>query len=334
MRCRGARAEMAAQARGAVIAALIGNLLVAATKAIAAAVTGSSAMVSEAVHSLVDTGNEVLLLHGMRRARRRADHEHPLGYGRELYFWSFIVALLLFAVGAGVSIIQGVIHVRDPEPIENVAVSYVVLGLSLVFESGSWWVAYKGFRGRVGADGFWAAVRRSKDPPQFMVLLEDSAAIIGILAALLGTFASVHLDDPRIDGAASIVIGILLAGVAAVLARESKALLIGELADAALYKAVTDLAEATGGVAGVNGLVTVQLSPDQVLVAASIEFDDELKVPDLERIVADIEVRLRRARPEVHLLFVKPQTAAAFAAARERLFGPPGQEVSRPARRR
>ena len=329
MHCRGARAEMAAQARGAVIAALVGNLLVAATKAIAAVVTGSSAMVSEAVHSFVDTGNEVLLLHGMRRARRRPNVEHPLGYGRELYFWSFIVSLLLFGVGAGVSIIQGIIHVRDPEPVQIVAVSYIVLALSLVFESGSWWVAYKGFRGRIGADGFWAAVRRSKDPPQFMVLLEDSAAILGILAALAGTWASVHMDDPRLDGVASIAIGLLLAGVSIVLARESKALLIGERADAALYKAVTDIAEATGGVAGVNGLITVQLSPDQVLVAASIEFDDELTVGDLERIVADMEARLRRNRPEVHLLFVKPQTPATFAAARERLFGPSGEEVSR-----
>ncbi len=310
--------------RRTVIAALIGNLLVAATKAVAAAVTGSSSMLSEAVHSLVDTGNELLLLHGMHRAQRRPDPEHPLGYGRELYFWSFIVALLLFAAGAGVSTYEGIVHIRDPEPIRNVTINYIVLGLSLVFEGGSWWVAFNGFRRCVGPEGYWVAIRRSKDPPQFMVLLEDSAAILGIIAALVGTWASVRFGDPRLDGVASIVIGLILAAVSVVLARESKGLLIGERADASLYRAVTSLANATEGVTCTNGLLSMQLSPDQVVVAASLEFDDGLTVPEIERIVADIEARLRRERPEVHLLFVKPQTASAYAAARERWFGGTG----------
>ena len=311
--------ERSDSGKTAVYAALVGNLLVAATKAVAAVVTGSSAMVSEAVHSLVDTGNELLLLHGIRRSHRRPDTQHPLGYGRELYFWSFIVALLLFAAGAGVSIVQGILHIRSPEPIDDVEVSYVVLGLSLVFEAGSWIVAFRGFRATKGDTGYWAAIRSSKDPPRFMVLLEDSAAIIGILIALAGTWSSVAFHDPRLDGAASIAIGILLAGISVVLARESKGLLIGEQADPELQAAVFAIASDTTGVAAANGLVTVQLAPDQVVAALSLEFDRHLNVPEVEALVSEMEQRLRRIRPEVFMLFVKPQTGDIFVAARARL---------------
>ena len=170
-----------------IYAALAGNLLVAATKFVAAAISGSSSMLSEGVHSLVDTFNEVLLLYGLRRSRRMPDPVHPLGYGRELYFWSFIVAVLLFALGAGVSIYEGVQHMLKPAPIHNPTVNYVVLALSLVFEGASWGVALRAFRAAKGDLSYWQAVRRSKDPPSFMVLFEDSAALIGIAIAALGT---------------------------------------------------------------------------------------------------------------------------------------------------
>ena len=196
-----------AEGKRTVYAALIGNVAVAATKLGAAIVTGSSAMLSEAVHSVVDSGNEVLLLYGMRRSRQRPDPVHPLGYGRELYFWSFIVALLLFALGAGVSIVQGIAHIRHPEPAQDVTVADVVLALSLLFEGGSGVVAARGFARAKGDLGWWRAIRVSKNPPQFMVLLEDTAAIIGIGIALVGTWAAQHFADPRIDGAASIAIG-------------------------------------------------------------------------------------------------------------------------------
>jgi cation diffusion facilitator family transporter len=313
---------MAAEGKGAVVAALVGNLLVAATKCIAAFVTGSSAMLSEAVHSLVDTGNEVLLLHGMRRSRKLPDASHPIGYGRELYFWSFIVALLLFALGAGVSIYQGIVHIREPEPISRPTVNYVVLGLSLLFEGGSWIVAARGFAASKGDRGWWAAIRASKNPPQFMVLLEDSAAIVGIGIALAGTWAAVRFDEPRFDGVASIAIGLLLAVVSIVLARESKGLLIGERGDAALDRAVRQVAGDTAGVIGVNNVITVQLAPDQVLVMISIEFDDAMTTSAIEQAVEGLEQRLRAARAEVHLLFVKPQTAEVFARARYRFMGP------------
>jgi cation diffusion facilitator family transporter len=313
--------EGAGSGKTAVFAALIGNILVAATKAVAAFVTGSSAMLSEAVHSLVDTGNEVLLLYGMRRSHRPPDPQHPLGYGRELYFWSFIVALLLFAAGAGVSIVQGILHIRSPEPIENIQVSYLVLGLSLLFEGGSWFVAFRGFQRAKGDLGYWAAVRTSKNPPQFMVLFEDTAAIIGILFALLGTWASAAFDEPRYDGAASVAIGILLAGIAIVLARESKGLLIGEQADQELQRAVYSIASETRGVTAANGLITVQLAPDQVVAALSLQFDRDLDTGQLEGIVANMEARLRGTRPELLMLFVKPQTREVFGEAHARLFG-------------
>jgi cation diffusion facilitator family transporter len=313
---------MAESGKGAVIAALIGNLLVAVTKCVAAFVTGSSAMLSEAVHSLVDTGNEVLLLYGMRRSQKTPDSQHPIGYGRELYFWSFIVALLLFSLGAGVSIYEGIAHIRDPEPIVSPVVSYVVLGLSLLFEGGSWIVAARSFAASKGDLGWWAAIRSSKNPPAFMVLLEDSAAIIGIGFALAGTWAAVHFDDPRFDGAASVAIGLLLAAVSIVLARESKGLLIGERADAVLDDAVRRIACDTSGVIGVNNVITVQLAPDQATVMLSIEFDDALTTAGIEDAVDRLEQRLRAARPEVHLLFVKPQTAEGFTRARSRFLEP------------
>lgn len=310
---------MAEAAKRTVIAALLGNLAIAVTKFAAALFTGSSAMLSEAVHSLVDTGNEVLLLYGMRRARLAPDPKHPIGYGRELYFWSFIVALLLFAAGGGVSIVQGIAHLRAPEPIERPGISYAVLGLSLLFEGASWTVAYRGFRQSVGDDGLWRAIRRSKDPPQFMVLLEDSAAIIGILIALAGTWAAVTFADARLDGIASIAIGVLLVGVSVVLARESKGLLIGERGDEALEHAVRAAAAGVAEIERVNGLLSIQLAPDQVVVAASIEFADALTAPAIERAVVALEDAVRAARPDVHLLFVKPQTASGYAAARDRL---------------
>lgn len=290
-----------------VIAALIGNALVAGTKLVAALVTGSSAMLSEALHTVADTGNELLLLHGMRRAARPADADHPFGHGRELYFWSFVVALLVFALGSGVSVYEGVSHVLHPTPLTNPGVNYAVLGLALVFESGSWWVALGAFREAKGELAYLEAVRRSKDPSTFIVLAEDSAAILGILIAFAGTAAAEALRRPVLDGVASIAIGLLLAVVALVLARETKGLLIGEPASSALSTSICDLAGQHPGVQRSNGLFTVHLGPRQVLAVLSIEFRDALRVPEVESIVADIEARVRQRHPEVVSVLVKPQ---------------------------
>jgi cation diffusion facilitator family transporter len=302
----------------AVWAALIGNLLVALAKFVAAAVSGSSAMLSEAVHSLVDTVNEVLLLYGIARSTRPADRQHPLGYGRELYFWSFVVALLIFALGAGVSAYEGVNHVLNPEPIERPVLIYIVLGVSFAFEAVSWWISLRAFGSTRRNRGWWEAFRRSKDPPAFIVVFEDSAALLGILVAAAGTSLTVHTQDPRWDGVASLVIAGILAGVAALLARESKALLIGERADPALSYAILHTAASIPGVCRANSIVTIQIAPHSVVATLSLDFFDYLRAPEIERAVADLESRIRSAYPEVSALFVKPQSVQAAAASRRR----------------
>ena len=304
-----------------IYAALVGNLLVAFTKAGAAAWTGSASMLSEAVHSFVDIGNQVLLLYGMRRAKLQADPDHPIGYGRELYFWSFIVALLVFALGAVVSIYHGILHVRNPEPIHDAFVNYVVLALAFVFEGASWIVAWRHFKTIKGTLGYYAAFRGSKDPPSFVGLFEDSAALIGIVIAAFGTFAATRLGMPALDGVASILIGVVLAGTAGLLARESKSLLIGERADRKLSDSLSRIAEDASPTSKVNGVLTVQLAPDQILAALSLEFKDSLCVPEIEAAVVEIERRIRAAHPEIVTFFVKPQTQAAFNESVRRRFG-------------
>jgi cation diffusion facilitator family transporter len=274
---------------------------------VASAITGSSAMVSEAVHSLVDTGNELLLLYGLRRAAKPPDADHPFGHGRELYFWSFIVSLAIFALGACASVYEGVQHLKAPVPIRNPVVNYVVLGLALLFEGGSWRVAFKQFRQAKGEVGYWEAVKASKDPTTFTVLAEDTAAILGILIALAGTVAAAALDRPRLDGAASIAIGVLLGLVAIVLGRETKGLLIGEPARSELVSSICSMARAQRGVERSNGLFTVHIGPRQVVAALSVEFNDSLTAGEVETIVADLEERVRKAHPEVVSLLVKPQ---------------------------
>ena len=304
-----------------VYAALAGNLLVAVTKGIAAAWTGSSSMLSEAVHSLVDTTNEVLLLYGMHRSGERPDVRHPLGYGRELYFWSFIVALLIFALGAGVSIYEGIGHVRAPEPISDPIVNYVVLALAFLFEGASWYVSLRAFREAKGDLGYFEAFRRSKDPPSFMVLFEDSAALIGIALAAVGTFASSGLGLPVMDGVASILIGVVLAATSILLARESKSLLIGERADRGLADAIMRIAWAEPGVESANGVITTQMAPDQIVAALSVDFADAMSARDVENVIVDIERKVRAERPDVVTLFVKPQSRDAYEAAVTRLYG-------------
>jgi len=301
-----------------VYAALVSNVLVALTKIGAAAWTGSSAMVSEAIHSVVDISNEVLLLYGYHRASQPPDQLHPLGYGRELYFWSFVVALLIFALGAGVSTYQGVLHVIDPKPIQAPLVSFVVLGLSFIFEGASWLVALRGLRASSRQLGYYKAFLRSKDPPAYMVLFEDSAALIGILIAAIAIGASAVLEQPVWDGIGSILIGALLGITSIVLARESKSLLIGEPAHAELTKSILGIAEKSPGVLRANGVLTVQMAPSQVVAAISVEFADDKQADDIERSVVAIEDQVLKEYPEVAVLFVKPQTGARYRENRGR----------------
>ena len=305
----------------AVYAALAGDVLVGLTKGAAAILTGSAAMTSEAIHSFVNSGNEVLLLYGIHRSGRHADVDHPLGYGRELYFWSFIVALLVFSFGASVAIYEGASHVRHPVAIQHQTVNYAVLGFALLIEGWSWLVSYRQFSAAKGELGFYEAFRRSKDPPSFMVLIENSAALLGILVAAMGTFAAVAFNQPVLDGAASIVIGLILGATAILLARESKSLLIGEQADPHLSRSILAIAGAQPAVSRANGLLTMQLAPNQIVAALSLEFVDDLRASQIEDQVISLEQKLRAAHPEIVVLFVKPQTEKAYHAQRRRRFG-------------
>ncbi|HEY4369462.1 MAG TPA: cation diffusion facilitator family transporter [Steroidobacteraceae bacterium] len=300
-----------------IYAALLGNLLIAATKGVAAAVTGSSAMLSEAVHSLVDTGNELLLLYGLRRSRKPPDTAHPFGHGREIYFWSFIVALMVFALGAGISLYEGINHIANPVAIENPGVNYVVLGISFVFEGTSWWIALREFRAAKGRLGYLEAVGVSKDPTTFTVLFEDSAALVGLLIAFAGIACASAFNMPQLDGVASIGIALVLATIAVALARRTKELLIGESAYPAVQTSILLIAGAHRGIVKANGVLTMQLGPHQVVAALSAEFEDQLTTPQIEACVNTLEAQIREAHPEIAVLFVKPQTAATWQARRK-----------------
>ncbi|UGB39209.1 cation diffusion facilitator family transporter [Frateuria soli] len=297
-----------------VYAALAGNFAIAIAKFVAAWMSGSSAMLSEGVHSLVDTSNELLLLYGMKRAALPPDATHPFGHGRELYFWSFIVALLVFALGAGVSLFEGVSHLRDPEPMGDPLVNYIVLGVSMLFEGSSWYLALREFRAVKGSMGYFEAFRKSKDPTTFTVLLEDSAALLGLLIALAGVVSSRVFDMPELDGAASLGIAIVLAIAAALLARESKGLLLGEPAHPRLRESLLAIAANDPGVGRVNGVLTVQMGPHTVVAALSAEFEDRLTTPQIEQCINRIEQAVRRRHAEVTSLFVKPQTTETWHA--------------------
>lgn len=295
-----------------VYAALIGNGLVAISKFIAAVLTGSSAMFSEGVHSTVDTCNQVLLLYGLHRADKPADPLHPFGYGRELYFWSLIVALLVLAVGTGVSLFEGISHIRHPEPIEDATIAYVVLGLSAVFEGGAWWAALREFRKYKGDMGYYEAFKKSKDPSVFTVLVEDSAALLGIAIAFCGILGAHVFHAPVLDGMASIGIALVLATMSLLLVRESKRLLIGEPAHPHVRDSLLDIATADPDVRQANGVFTVQMGHKHVVATLSLEFEDKLTVPEVEACIRRIEDKAKDTHASLVAVFVKPQTPEAW----------------------
>ena len=308
---------MAGESKTTIYAALAGNGAVAATKFAAAWWTGSSAMLSEAIHSLVDTGNQLLLLYGLKRAARPATADHPFGFGLELYFWTFVVAILIFGLGAGVSIIQGIDKIRHPHPVEDVLVNYVVLGLSLVFEGATWWVAFRAFRREARRGGLLAAVQRSKDPTVFTVLLEDTAAVGGIITALACLGLAQAFGLPVLDGVASVLIGVILAGTAAFLASETKGLLTGEAVNPAVQASLRRLAAHMPGVSGVNEVLTMHFGPADVLAALSLDFHDGLRAAEVEQTVSTLERRIKLTHPEIRRIFVEAQSREAHVQARE-----------------
>ena len=295
-----------------VYAALFGNLAIALVKFVAAYITNSSAMFSEAIHSVVDTLNEILLLYGMKKAEQRPDAQHPFGYGRELYFWAFIVALMVFALGAIVSIYQGILHIIHPEEMQDLMINYIVLGIAILCEGFSWTVALRTFRKMKGKMGYFEAFRRSKDPTTFTVLFEDTAALVGLFIALIGIFLAHQLNIPELDGAASILIGVVLAVSAWLLARETKGLLLGETADPRLRENVLNIAQQDAAVYSANGVLTEQMGAHQVIASLSLEFKDDLTSDEIEACVNRIEAQIKQLHPEIITLFVKPQTKAVW----------------------
>ncbi|MCP4185040.1 MAG: cation transporter [Hyphomicrobiales bacterium] len=304
---------MASGSKKVIYAALAGNALISVTKFGAAIVTGSSAMFSEGIHSLVDTGNQGLLLFGMHRAKKPADEKHPFGYASEIYFWAFVVAILIFAVGAGVSIYEGIQKVLHPHDIKDPMINYIVLALAMVFEGVAWWIAFKEFATRKGKHSIFKAVQDSKDPTVFTVLFEDTAAIMGLIVAFAGIYLSQSLNMPWLDGAASIVIGVILAGTAILLAYETMGLLIGEAADPQVVETIEKLVAEIPTVTHLNEIRTLHRGPDDILLALSLDFDDEMKVGDVEEAIYTLELKIKGHFPVVRRLFIEVQKAEHHA---------------------
>ena len=293
------------------IIALAANLGIAASKFVAAAITGSSAMLTEGVHSVVDSTNQLLLMWGRKQSRKPPDKYHPFGYGRELYFWSFVVAVLVFSLGAGVSVYEGILHILEPEEAVSPVIAYVVLLVAFLLEGWSTLEAFREFKHSKGRLGWLSAIKRSKDPPAFIVLLENGAAMAGIVTAAVGVFLSQISGNPFWDGAASVLIGIILGITAIWLARESKGLLIGEAANPEIVKSLRALVSDQPGVVGVGHVLTIHSSPDQITAMINVDFDNDMRAGEVERIVCEVEHEAHRTWPEVRRLFIRPMQGAA-----------------------
>ncbi len=299
-------ALMSSESKPAIFAAMGGNLAIAVMKFIAAAFTGSSAMLSEGIHSLVDTGNAGLLLMGIHLSKRPPDKLHPFGHGKELYFWSLVVAIMIFGVGGGISAYEGILHLMHPAPLEDPTWAYWVLGLAAVFEGIVLWIALRHFFAVKRADeSAWETIRTAKDPTIFTVVLEDAAALLGLLAAFLGVWLGHHFSNPYFDGAASIVIGLILSSIAGVLAWESKGLLIGESADPRVVAAIERLVEADPAVSEARPPLTMHMGPDHLLVNLDVRFNGDRSAADMESIIERLERSIRAAHPEVKQIFIE-----------------------------
>jgi len=298
---------MASGSKKVIYAALLGNSLISITKFSAAGITGSSAMLSEGIHSLVDTGNQFLLLHGLKQAKKPADENFPFGHGKEVYFWSFIVAILIFALGGGISIYEGINHIRHPEPISNPMINYVVLSLALLFEGAAWFFAFREFTQAKGKWGYFEAIQRAKDPSIFVVLFEDSAAMLGLLVAFAGILLSQTTGILYFDGAASIIIGLILIGTSIWLAYETKSLLIGESADINVINDIRDIVKESSLVECVNEVLTMHMGPDFILANISVDFRDTSTADEIETVIAGIDQRVKSAHPQIKRIFIEAE---------------------------
>jgi cation diffusion facilitator family transporter len=298
---------MSSASKKVILAALAGNALISITKFGAAAYTGSSAMLSEGIHSLVDTGNQILLLYGIKRAAKPADADFPFGYGKEVYFWSFIVAILIFALGGGISIYEGISNLKHPEPISNPIVNYVVLGLAMVFEGFAWRFALIEFNKLRGKWGYIEAIQRAKDPTIFVVLFEDSAAMLGLLVAFAGIALSQYTGILIFDSLASILIGLILIGTSIWLAYETKGLLIGESANRSTINEIRDILKTIDSIEHVNEVLTMHMGPDFILANISVDFDDAKTAAEIETTVAEIDAVIKAKNPLIKRIFIEAE---------------------------
>ena len=295
---------MAGETRRAVLAAIAGNLAIAATKFIAAAFSGSAAMLAEAIHSLVDTGNGALMLYGVHRSRKPPDLEHPFGYGHELYFWTLVVGMLVFALGGGMSIVSGAMHLANPAPPGNTGWSYAVLACAAVFEGVSWVYGFKAFHAERRGRGILETIHVTKNPATFAVLLEDSAALVGLLVAFLGIALSGALGMAWIDGASSILIGILLCVVALVMVYESKGLLVGEGVEKRTLDTLREMIRADPEVDHVDRLTTIYLGPDEILLAIELRFAAQATTLEIREALARLKRAIQARYPKIRRIFL------------------------------
>jgi cation diffusion facilitator family transporter len=302
--------------RIAVVAAIIGNVTIAIIKFIAAAITGSSAMASEGIHSLVDTGNGGLVLRGMNEAKKPADESHPFGHGKSLYFWTQIVAISIFGIGGGMSLYEGISYIREVEPgakMGDPTAAYLVLVISLVVEGGSFAVAVRQFMQAKGEMGVWQFVKKSKDPSLYTIVFEDSAAMLGLVFAFFGIFFGHLLNNPYLDGVASIAIGLLLMGVAGILASRTKGLLLGEGMSPAELADVRRRVESDPAVKRAGDILTMFLGPQDLLVNMGVVFVAGTTAEEMHKAIRRIETDLRRAYPEASRVYIEAESLSEKA---------------------
>ena len=298
---------MAGSSKKVIYAALIGNMLIAITKFVAAAITGSAAMMAEGIHSLVDTGNQVLLLLGLHRAKRPPSDQFPFGHGKEVYFWSFVVAIMLFALGAGLSFYKGLEHVLHPEPLTRIGVNYVVLLFAMLFEGGALTIAVREFRRQKGSLGYLEAVRRGKDPTMFVVLFEDSAAMLGLVVAMAGIALYQFTGNPIYDGIASMIIGVILGATAIWLAYETKGLLIGESAGRDVVRGIRDVVKKHPHVKAINEIATLHMGPEFIVVTLSLDFVEGIGATEVEAATTALSTQIKGVDSSVKRVFVEAE---------------------------
>lgn len=296
---------MASGSKKIIVGALLGNALIAIAKFVGASISGSSAMISEGIHSLVDTGNQVFLLLGMKKATKEASEKFPFGHGNEIYFWSFIVSILIFAVGAGLSIYEGISHILNPSKLGDPTISYIVLALSMVIEGTVCFLAFKEFNKVRGNKGYFEAVRDGKDPILFVVLFEDLAAMLGLIVAFIGIFVSQYTRNPVFDGISSVVIGLILASVAFWLAVETKGLLIGESASKTTRENIRKTVEVMPEIDYINEIVSNHFGPNYVLVIISLDFKDYLSAGEVENAIDQMSLKVKSINQNIQKVFIE-----------------------------